>query len=351
MTEDGRTIHAKTAYKACLEGLGPEEGCDSSSFTEEIYPDDFVRDRAIDIFERRPRGKPWFLQVNFPGPHPPIVSTSAMARSVMGRKWPPPLNRLDFENYPCPQTAGLSKFEQEVMLASGEQTPVQPQTGGRCNYAAEIEHLDALMSSIVDHVRMSGELDRTIIVVSGDHGENLGDNGFEGKGLPWQASVSVPLLIAGPGVARGHIHGGPVATLDLGGTFLDLAGVSRLAKGMTTMSLRRYFGWAFYDDTPYPRQHVSSGWDNWRLVVKWLPTPTPGEDGGEDDMTSFKLICCRGRECPGSPPSALPFKPGGRHQLMLYDTLRDPYDQVPLEHERPDIVRQLVPLLPEGWCR
>ncbi|EJK75335.1 hypothetical protein THAOC_02942 [Thalassiosira oceanica] len=158
---------------------------------------------------------------------------------------------------------------------------------------------------------MSGELDRTIVVVSGDHGENLGDNGFEGKGLPWQASVSVPLLIAGPGVARGHIHGGPVATLDLGGTFLDLAGVSRLAKGMTTMSLRRYFGWAFDDDTPNPRQHVSSGWDNWRLVVKWLPTPTPGEDGGADDMTSFKLICCRGRECPGSPPTALPYKPGG----------------------------------------
>lgn len=270
----------------------------------------------------------------------------------MGRKWPPPINKPVYdEHYRCPQSDGLSKFEQEAMLASGEQTPVQPASGGRCNYAAEIEHLDALMRSIVDHVRAAGELDRTVIVVSGDHGENLGDNGFEGKGLPWQASVSVPLLIAGPGVARGHVHGGPVATLDLGGTFLDLAGVYRLAKGMTTMSLRRYFGWASGDEkTQVPRRHVSSGWDNWRLVVKWMPSS--GEDGrSADGMTSYKLICCRGRECPGSPPTALPYTPGGRHQLMLYDTLRDPYDQVPLEHERPDIVRQLVPLLPEGWCR
>ena len=120
-TEDGRTIRAQVAYKACLDGLGPDKGCDASSFTEEIYPDDFVRDRAIDILDRKPAGKPWFLQVNFPGPHPPIVSTSAMARSVMGRKWPPPINKPDYdEHYRCPQSAGLSKFEQEAMLASGE---------------------------------------------------------------------------------------------------------------------------------------------------------------------------------------------------------------------------------------
>ena len=48
---------------------------------------------------------------------------------------------------------------------------VHPQKEGRCNYGAEIEHIDRLMSSIVQQLEATGELANTVVVVAGDHGE------------------------------------------------------------------------------------------------------------------------------------------------------------------------------------
>ena len=50
-------INARTAYKACMSGLGANHGCDASSLSDEIYPDDYVRDRAIELLNRKPKGK------------------------------------------------------------------------------------------------------------------------------------------------------------------------------------------------------------------------------------------------------------------------------------------------------
>lgn len=282
------------------------------------------------------------MQVNFPGPHDPIVSTSRMAASVMDRQWPDAINNQNYGK--CPQ--------QELYNGNNNPDTMPPQMSGRCNYAAELENLDMLMYSIVKRVEDIVELDNTIIVVSGDHGENLGDNKVAGKGMPWHASVSTPLFISGPGIASGQVHAGPVTTLDLGGTWLDYAGIGNkdVAAGMTTASLRSIL----VDDASIPRRpHVSSGysgdnyWGHWRMVVKERPT-------SPDDLTttSYKLICSRKKPPKGTPPSATPYPDGAPWQLMLYDTIiRDPDDLVPLEHERPDVIAELLPLLPEGWCR
>ena len=243
---------------------------------------------------------------------------------------------------------------------------VHPQKEGRCNYGAEVEHIDRLMFSIVEQLKATGELANTVVVVAGDHGEvsiicvhmsfrlrsfsfaakNLGDHGLSGKGIPWQASVSVPLLISGPRIPPDQVYGGPVTTLDLGGTFLDLAGVkpTAFARGMTTTSLITQMT-GMNGDFPL-REHVSSGYDNWRVVVKELPTLS---DNGDQFVTSYKLICCKDRACKGAPPSTPRFqKPW---QLLLYDVIADPMHDVSLTDSRPDVVEQLRVLLPGGYCR
>jgi len=335
--DDGTEINARQAYKGCMVGKGVQDGCDASSFQNEIYPDDFVRDKAVELLNRKPADKPWFMQVNFPGPHPPIVSTSKMAASVMSRKWPDPLNNPGFMS--CPQQTKRFNINN-----AGQILP--PQIDGRCNYAAELENLDSLMFSIVKHVEEMGELDNTIVIVAGDHGELLGDNGASGKGMPWYAAVSTPLFVMGPGVRHGRVHEGPVSTLDLGGTWLDYAGISNMASnmGMTTASLRSILA----QDMTLPRRpYVLSGYLEWRIVVKEMPTSPE-----DQSMTSYKLICCRsGKGMKGSPRTATPFPSGAPYHIMLYDTIRDPHDLVPLDQSRPDVVAELVPLLPEGWCR
>jgi len=333
--DDGTDINARQAYKGCFIGKGAPDGCDATSFQNEIYPDDFVRDKAIELLHRKPAGKPWFMQVNFPGPHPPIVSTSRMAASVMERQWPDPINNPGFMR--CPQQTQKFKLNNQGQI-------LPPQIDGRCNYAAELENLDALMFSIVKHVEEMGELDNTIVIVAGDHGENLGDNGASGKGMPWHAAVSTPLFIMGPGVRHGRVHEGPVSTLDLGGTWLDYAGVSNMAPGMTTSSLRSILA----QDMSLPRRpHVSSGYLEWRTVIKEMPTSPE-----DPTLTSYKLICAKSpKGMKGAPKSATPFPPEGPWHIMLYDVTRDPDDLLPLEQFRPDVIAELLPLLPEGWCR
>lgn len=348
-TKDGRTIGARAAYKDCMEEpINAHGKCDAKSFPNEIYPDDFVKDRAIELLDRKPQGKPWFLQVNFPGPHHPVVSTSRMAASVMDRQWPDPINNPGWGR--CPQqiekyARGVSHFE------------VPPMADGRCNYAAELENLDLLMFTIVKHVEDMGDLENTIVIIAGDHGENLGDNGEVGKGMPWHASVSTPLFMFGPGLNQGQVYDGPVTTLDLGGTWLDFAGVNNLAPGMTTSSLRSIL--TANENVPR-RLTVNTGYVDWRAVIQEMPTSAE-----DQTMTSYKLICCTGKErltpdgqvmydrgfCKGAPSTATPYPTDKPWQLMLYDTMRDPHDMEPLEDSRPDVVQELVQLLPEGWCR
>lgn len=365
--KNGTEIGARQAYVACVQGLGPGGGCDSSSFSESIYPDRFVRDVAIDLLERRrdadkdASAKPWFLQVNFPGPHHPIISTSKMAKSVMGRTWPPPFDMDDSNHW-----ATMSCPQQQMAAGAAADDDIGPQVGGRCNYGAEIEYIDELMQTIVNKVEELGELDNTIVVVAGDHGDDLSDHGSTGKGKPWHGSVSVPLFVSGPGIKANAVFEGPVTTLDLGGTFLDFADVKELASGMTTASLRSILEGTAAAKTEEEdsststgsgspatrigasrnRPHVSSGYATWRMVVKEMPTsPT------DPRLTSYKLICCKAEKCPGAPRTATPFVKGEPWHILLYDAVRDPFDMEPLDVKRPDLVQELLPLLPEGWCR
>ena len=183
-------------------------------------------------------------------------------------------------------------------------------------------------------VRDTGELENTVICIASDHGDMLGDHSEQAKSKPWQGSASVPLVCSGPGIARGQNYTHPVTTLDLAGTFLDFAGLSPTTN-MTTKSLRGLLENPS-NHSAMPRTFVSSGLMNWRMVVK------------EFEGTSYKLICCKG-VCPGAPKSA-PI-PQGKWSLLLYDVLKDPFDMVPLEEKLPNVVGEMKPLLPEGWCQ
>ena len=67
---------AYDVYKHCFDGVGGGSTaglCTADKFTAEIYPDNFVANEAIQLLAERKPDKPWFMQVNFPGPHAPEV--------------------------------------------------------------------------------------------------------------------------------------------------------------------------------------------------------------------------------------------------------------------------------------
>jgi len=287
--------------------------CDASSYPDELYEDNWVTKNAIDLLDRKPVGKPWFLWVSFPGPHSPFLVTADMADSVAKRSWPQP--------------------QDTDKLARCKNTPGEPGNGGRCNYAAEIENLDRLFGLIVGKVEELGEMEKTLVVISSDHGEMLGDHGANGKTYPWEGSSSVPLIAFGGsdsiGIPAGEVRSKPVATLDLAGTFMDYAGAEPAA-GMTTTSLREVFEGTKNTVRPF----VASGLENWRMAVE------------EIDGTWYKFICCRGL-CGGS-PSTIPEEVDGWTQA-LYDVNQDRFDMNDLSEQHPDVVTAMRKRLPASF--
>jgi len=312
-TECGKVTNAWQAHRDCFgkKEMGPM--CDELTYNSTFYEDDWTASNAITLLRRRPPNKPFFIHVSFPGPHDPFVVTASMrAAASDGRVWP----------------EGVDNPGHETPGGACKNTGEPSSTRSRCNYAAEVENLDRLFKVVLDEVEAQGELERTLVVVTSDHGEMLGDHGDIQKSKPWQGSVSVPLVVLGPGVPKGRVVDAPVATLDLVALFLETAGAAP-AEHMTVVSMR-----GFLDPTqtvPY-RPFISSGLSNFRLVVK--------DVGG----TSFKYICCKG-QCP-NPPSTAPKVSKSGWMEMLIDVRADPFDMHDLSKTMPEVVETLRPLLP-----
>jgi arylsulfatase A-like enzyme len=122
------------------------------------------------------------------------------------------------------------------------------------------DNIDCALGQFLALLEQRGELERTLIVFSSDHGEHLGDHGKWGKSTPYAASTDVPLLCAGPGVARGHTVSAPTTLLDLPATFLDAAGLP-VPRHYQSRSLS-----AALAGGTGSRPHVHSGLHRWRLV-------------------------------------------------------------------------------------
>jgi arylsulfatase A-like enzyme len=189
----------------------------------------------LDLLERAPRDRPWFLQVNFTGPHDPWDVTESMATL--------------YEDVEFPAAVGDEEFPPERHVAV------------RRNYSAMVENIDRCVGVYLDELERRGELTDTLVVFSSDHGEMLGDRGAWGKSVPYGPSVGVPLICAGPGVAPGARCELPTTILDLAATFLDYAGLP-VPDDMDSRSLRPLLE----GRTDRHRDVVTSGLRDWRLA-------------------------------------------------------------------------------------
>jgi len=91
-------------------------------------------------------------------------------------------------------------------------------------YDGELAWVDSQLGRLFDRLRASGRLERTLVVVTSDHGEALGEHGEETHGvLVYQATQRVPLIVSLPGaVLPGRVELTPVALADVFPTLLEL---------------------------------------------------------------------------------------------------------------------------------
>jgi choline-sulfatase len=89
-------------------------------------------------------------------------------------------------------------------------------------YYGSISYIDWRIGRIIDVLRQTGQLDDTVVVLTSDHGDMLGDRGLWYKMNFFEGSARVPLVVAGPGIDACRVSA-PVSTMDLVPTLVDLA--------------------------------------------------------------------------------------------------------------------------------
>ncbi len=147
-------------------------------------------------------------------------------------------------------------------------------------YDAEVAYTDAQVGRLLAALDAAGRRDDTLVVVLSDHGEQLGEHREQSHGFfVYDASVQVPLLVAGPGIAP-RVVPDQVRIVDVMPTVLDLLGIERPAAVQGT-SLRPALDGQrqellAFSETWYPRFHY--GWSELQAVrdgaFKFILAPT-----------------------------------------------------------------------------
>jgi tetratricopeptide (TPR) repeat protein len=139
-------------------------------------------------------------------------------------------------------------------------------------YDGEVAYADAQVARLLDGLRSAGQLERTVIVIAGDHGESLGEHGERTHGmLAYESALRVPLIVAGPGIVPAW-RTDPVSIIDVAPTLLARAGLEPGIAGARDLLATAEPDREIYAETQYPRV---AGWspvyvlvqDRWKLIV------------------------------------------------------------------------------------
>jgi arylsulfatase A-like enzyme len=164
--------------------------------------DRLVVDEFLD-WERQVSDRPYFAFVNLFDAHAPYAPES-------------PYDHLFLEREPFTRN-----------LVPGRRLRPEDVRGLRDAYDGAVASADAQLGRLMDEMRRRGRLDRTIVVVTADHGEEFAEHGTLGHGhglhLP---ALHVPLVVRWPagGVRGGTTVETPVSLRDVAATIVDLAG-------------------------------------------------------------------------------------------------------------------------------
>ncbi len=192
--------------------------------TMQIDYDEDVTHHAVREIYHRARSddrRPFFLTVSLTQPHDPFVTTPPWwdlydGISIDPPRVPPisldardPHSRMLHAHYGQDRT----EIDTEATLRA------------RRAYYGMTSHIDAMLGQVLDALEASGLAEDTIVVFTSDHGEMLGERGMWFKKTLFEPALSVPLILAGPGIPRGRVET-PVSLMDLLPTLADLAGTT-----------------------------------------------------------------------------------------------------------------------------
>jgi arylsulfatase A-like enzyme len=176
--------------------------------------------------------RPWFAHVSFLSPHPPFIV-------------PPPYNTMyDPDDGPAFLRASSKEAERAIHpgvsldLATQKRRNFVPGHDGivsdwdeatfrliRSIYYGMVSEVDAQLGRVVEAIKTAGAWDDTIVILTSDHAEMMGDHFMLGKGGFFEGSYHIPLIIRDPfRKAAGHVVDAFTEAVDIVPTALELIG-------------------------------------------------------------------------------------------------------------------------------
>jgi len=177
---------------------------------------DVLTDSAVALINRIPH--PFFIQMCFSATHPPYVPRTAEKNLYLNDTMPFPDNFYPYtQNYP-------SFYSQPNFTLTDSQTIVDDYRG----YFQTMKGVDEDLAKIFSALSNKQILDSTLILFTSDNGFLLGEHQLDGKRLPTEESMRVPMFIRYPKwfspatIDTNHL----VLNVDIASTLYDAAGVA-----------------------------------------------------------------------------------------------------------------------------
>ncbi|RME69587.1 MAG: sulfatase [Verrucomicrobia bacterium] len=188
-------------------------------------PPRFVEGFSTEIFcdamgqflEERDTRRPFFAWLALTSPHDPRTPPADIRCRYRDEAIPLPPN---FRPEPAFDNGELDVRDEQLAPKPLDPAVLRQHLG---DYYGMITHHDREIGRVLSVLERSGELEDTIVVYIGDHGLALGRHGLLGKQNMYQHSITVPWIMAGPGVPEGVVVDTPVYALDLFSTLAELA--------------------------------------------------------------------------------------------------------------------------------
>jgi choline-sulfatase len=208
-----------------LKHAGPRPWTEQLIYDEEVHSRALEQLRAYGGFsaDRTPRAeRPWFLCVSYTHPHDPPYITPEWwnlydeAEIDMPATPPDPDAPLHPVDDWLMQYLGLDQFK-----LSAEDV-----RRSRLGYYAMTSYFDSRVGQLVETLEQLGLRENTIVIVTSDHGDMVGEHGLWFKRTFYEWSARVPFIVSAPGrYPSGRRVEGVASLVDLFPTLLEMTGL------------------------------------------------------------------------------------------------------------------------------
>ncbi|MBC7237094.1 MAG: sulfatase-like hydrolase/transferase [Chloroflexi bacterium] len=196
---------------------------------EKAHSDFFVGNLATWWIEHKPKVEPLFLQIGFPGPHPPYDPIPRYAEPYLKKDLPlPQVTEEELAKLPRVQQIHRDHdAEVDHDSIAYTKTPTREQLHRqRAYYLANVTMIDEKIGEILQALEAKGYLENAVVIFTTDHGDDLSDHGLSQKWSMYDIITRTPLIVWAPGRFQGGRQiDALVQQFDIAPVIMELAGL------------------------------------------------------------------------------------------------------------------------------